>query len=233
MRFGLLVSAPGLAISALPAPGGAPQPKTFPSDTANLKKKVDELERQLTELRKEVRDLRQQLQSSGEANAGKGKSPVAWGKATNGLQAGLALRPADEHSYQVGELVRFVVNVRNVSDRPIEMPYLSAEPGARVGPSVLDADGKRPPMSGPAYTSVGGRAVSKLALAAGQEVDFAAPQLVLGPTGERRVQARATIQGGPGKYQVRYHVYYLNADNTGNYLTTGGAEVTQSNKGKP
>jgi hypothetical protein len=192
---------------------------------ANLEKKVAELERQLAELRKEVQDLRGQVQAGAAANAGKAESPVAWGKTADGLQAGLARRPADKRSYQVGDPVRFVVKVRNVSDRPIEMRYLAVEPDARVGPSVLDAGGKRPPMSGPAHTAVGGWATNKLALAAGQEVEFALPELIFGPVGEPRVQEKATVQAGPGQYRVSYYVYYLNADDTGASLSTGEVEV--------
>jgi hypothetical protein len=160
------------------------------------------------------------------------KTSVAWGKVKDGLQAGLALRPADKHSCQVGDTLRFLLMVRNVGDRPVEMPYLAVERDARVGPSVLDAGGKRPPMSGPAYSSVGGRAISKLALAAGQEVEFGFPQLIFGPAGEPRVQEKATVQAGPGTYRVSYNVFYLNADDTGNYLSTGEVkvEVIQSEK---
>jgi hypothetical protein len=141
------------------------------------------------------------------------------------LQAGLALRPADKRSFQVGETARFVVTVRSGGDRPVEMRYLAVEAAARVGPSVLDASGKRPPMSGPAYTSVGGRAISKLALAAGQEVEFASAELIFGPVGEPRVQEKATVQGGLGKYRVSFHIYCVNPDDTGNYFTTGEVEV--------
>ena len=163
------------------------------------------------------------------------KNPVAWGKVKDGLQAGLALWPADKHSYQIGDTVRFFLKVRNVSDRPIEMPYQAVERDARVGPSVLDADGKRPPMSGPAYSSVGGRAISKLPLAAGQEVEFAMPELIFGPVGEPWIQEKATLQAGPGKYRVNYNVLYLNADDTGNYLSTGEVKVNviQSQEKKP
>jgi hypothetical protein len=232
MRCCLLVSV--LALAPLVNLGCEPKPTTPQADTTALEKKVAELDRQLAELRKEVQDLRRQLQPKGEANAEK-VAKVAWGKAINGLQAGLALGPTDKLSYQVGDTARFMVKVRNVSDRPIEMPYLAVEPGARVGPSVLDADGKRPPMSGPAYRSGGSRAISKLALAAGQEVEFAVSELIFGPIGEPKVQAKATVQNGPGKYQVSYHVYYLSADETGNSISTGevAIEVAQSQEKTP
>jgi RNA polymerase sigma factor (sigma-70 family) len=155
----------------------------------------------------------------------KGKEPVAWGKAAGGLQAGLAVQPADKRAYQVGEAARFVVKLRNVGDRAIEMRYLAVDPGARVGPSGLDAAGQRPAMSGPVYRGGGGRAVRKLALAAGEEVEFASPELRFGPPGEASVRPEHTVQAGPGKYRVSYHVYFLNADGSGNQVSAGEAEV--------
>jgi hypothetical protein len=150
---------------------------------------------------------------------------IAWGKAKDGLQAGLALRPANRHSYRVGDAVRFVVKVRNVASRPVLMRYQYNVFYLRVSPSVLAVGGKRPPLSGPVYYGPWGTVVRKLALAVGQEVEFAQSELVLGPAGEPKVTATTTLQAGPGKYRVSYHVYHLNADDTGNYLTTGEVEV--------
>jgi hypothetical protein len=224
MRFGTLLTVCCLALAASAAPADEPRPAGPPADSASLEKKVADLERQLAALRKEVQDLRKQLQDVSAANAGKAKS-VVWGKTADGLQAGLALRPGDKNTCQVGDAVRFVVKVRNAGDRAIEMRYLAVEADSRVGPSVLDDDGKRPPLSGPVHLSVGGRAISKLALAAGQEVEFALPEMTFGPAGESRVQEKTAVQAGPGKYRVSYHVYYLNADDTGAFITTGELEV--------
>jgi hypothetical protein len=223
MRCLLLAFAPGLFLVTSPATAGGPEPATPQSDAAALEKRAAELERQLAELRKEIQELhrRQRAAADGEGAA----RPAAWGKAANGLQAGLALRPAGKRSFAVGESARFVVTVRNGGDRPVELRYLSVEAAARVGPSVLDAGGKRPPLSGPVFRSVGGRAISKLALAPGEEAEFATPELTFGPVGESRVQEKATVQGGPGKYRVSYHVNCVNPDDTGNYFTTGEVDV--------
>jgi hypothetical protein len=66
-------------------------------------------------------------------------------------------------------------------------------------------------------------------------VEFALPNLLLGPVSEPTIQAETIVQGGPGKYRVSYHVYYLNADNTGNFLPTGevNVDVLQSQERKP
>jgi hypothetical protein len=171
-------------------------------------------------------DLRQQPQGRAAADDEEAAGRlVAWGKATSGLQAGLALRPAEKRTFRVGDTARFVVRVRNGGDHPVEMRYLAVEAAARVGPSVLDAIGKRSPVSGPAFSSVGGRAVSKLALAPGEEVEFTSSDLTFGQVGESRVQEKATVQGGSGKYRVSYHVHCVKPDDTGNSFTTGEVEV--------
>jgi hypothetical protein len=205
-----------LSLILVAAPAFADDPQV---DAARLEKKIIELERQLAELRKEVQDLRQELKARGKADA------VAWGKTQDGLQAGLALRTAENRSYHIGDAVQFTVKVRNVTDHRIEMSCLIVAPDARVGPSVLDADGKRRQMSGPAYTSVGGRAISNLALAAREEAEFALPELIVGPVGEAKVLPKATLQAGPGKYRVSYYVFYFNADENENYLSTGEVPV--------
>ena len=228
MRLFPLAPILGLILAVSPASADDPRPADPQTDGARLEQKFAELERQLAELRREVQDLRQELQ------ARNGPSTAAWGKTQDGLQAGLALRSAGKHSYRVGDTVQLTVKVRNVTDHLVELSYLAVAADARVGPSVLDADGKRPLMSGPAYTGVGGRAISKLVLAVGQEAEFALPELILCPVGEPKVLPKATLQAGPGKYRVSYYVFYLNVDETGNYLSTGevAVEVSQSQEKK-
>jgi hypothetical protein len=102
MRFVLLMCALGLPLVASPASGGGPQPATPPPGAASLEHRVAELERQLADLRKELDDLRRHPQRRAAADDEKAERPVAWGKATSGLQAGLALRPADKRSFRVG-----------------------------------------------------------------------------------------------------------------------------------
>jgi hypothetical protein len=228
--FRLLVTITVLALAPPSTSADEPPPHAPQAEITALETKLAELERQLLELRKEVQELRRRSLSKPEVPSE--KADVAWGMAADGLQAGLALRAADRHSYEVGDTVQFVVKLRNLGERPIEMRYEAVEPGARIGPSVLDADGNRPAMSGPVYIGVGGRAISKLTLAPGQEVEFAAPELALGPPEEVRVKAKATLQAGPGTYRVSYNVYYLNADETGAYLSTGEVDVKVTPKAR-
>jgi hypothetical protein len=145
---------------ALPATGvGNDKKNAQRQDDAVALKKIVELEGRLDAFQKEVKDLRQQLQSREEADADKAESPVVWGKASYGLQAGLALRSAIKPLYRIGDTVQFVLRVRNVSNRPVEMRYNAVAPDARIGPLILDVKGTRPPLSGPAYNSVGGRGI--------------------------------------------------------------------------
>jgi hypothetical protein len=223
MRYFLALTALVMVFALTPVSGDEPRPGTLQTDAAALEKKIAALERHIADLRQEVQALQRKLQAR--AVAEKTVIPIAWGKAKSGLQAGIALRPAGKHAFHVGDTVRFEVVIRNASDRPIEMPYLAVPSGARVGPSVLALDGKRPSMSGPAFSSVGGRAIIKLALATGEEKTFALSELIFGPVAEPRVQEKTVVQAGPGKYRVSYNVYFHNADETGNYLSTGEVMV--------
>lgn len=219
-----------LALALPPGPRmGSDSP---PSDSrpraaalAELEQKAADLERQLAVLRQEIAEFRRQMNLARVTESQPAEPAIAWGKAANGLQPGLALRPAEKRQYRAGDVARFVLKVRNVSDRPVTMRFEAIAIDARIGPSVLDADGQRPAMSGPIYSGVGGRAINQLVFAAGQEIELAAPELVIGPLGESRVQAKRSLNVGPGKYRVSYHVHYVNADDTMNYMTTGEVEL--------
>ena len=161
---------------------------------------------------------------------GKAEHDCAWGKAVKGLQAGLRLRPGEPDSYAIGETATFVVKVRNVSDGPLEFRYVAPIPvgddvDQLVSPSVLDADGQRALLSGPIFSGNGGMAWNKRPLAAGEEIEFATVKLTWGPIAEPRVTEKPIAHVKPGKYKVSYHVYYVNPDDTMNYLTTGQVEV--------
>ncbi len=165
----------------------------------------------------------------------KPRDKCAWGKETKGLQAGLCIRPGDKASYVIGETAAFIIKVRNVSDKPMEFRYVAPIPIGNdvdqlVSPSVLDADNNRVNLSGPAFSGGGGQGYGKKTLGADEEIEFALPTLVMAPVAEPRVTAKPTAHVKPGKYKVYYNVYYVNPDDTGNYLTTGQVEITVSAK---
>jgi RNA polymerase sigma factor (sigma-70 family) len=160
----------------------------------------------------------------------KPKDECAWGKAVKGLQAGLCIRPAEKDSYAVGETATFVVKVRNGSDKPVEFRYVAPIPIGNdvdqlVSPSVLDADGNRVTMSGPAFSGGGGQGYGKKTLGVDEEIEFALPTLLIAPVAESRVTEKPMAHVKPGTYKVYYNVYYVNPDDTGNYLTTGQVEI--------
>ena len=160
------------------------------------------------------------------AGQGREKADYAWGKAVGGLQAGLEIGPAEKRSYAVGDTATFVLKVRNVSDGPLDFRVEAGDMHMHESPSVLDADGQRAPLSGPIFSGVGGRAVSKRTLAAGEEIEFATAKLTWGPVAEPRVTEQTIAHVKPGTYRVSYYVYYVNPDDTMNYLVTGQVEVT-------
>ena len=168
-----------------------------------------------------------------ENGAGHHKEKVyAWGKAVKGLQAGLAVRPDAKDSYAVGETVTFVVKVRNVSDKPVELRYVAPLPigdgvDQLVSPSMLDSHNNRVPMSGPIFSGNGGRGIVKKSLAAGEEIEFALPTLTTGDSGRGAARnGKADRHVKPGKYKIAYYVYYVNPDDTMNYLSTGQVAMT-------
>jgi RNA polymerase sigma factor (sigma-70 family) len=169
------------------------------------------------------------------ADKDKPTGDCAWGKAAKGLQAGLCIHPGEKDSYAVGETAAFVVKVRNVSDKPVEFRYLAPVPIGNdvdqlVSPSVLDADGNRVTMSGPVFSFYGDVGYVKKTLGAGEEIEFASPTLLIAPEGESRVTERPTAHVKPGKYKILYNVYFVNPDDTGNYLTTGQVDIAVSAK---
>ena len=166
-----------------------------------------------------------------ENGAGHHKEKVyAWGKAVKGLQAGLAVRPDAKDCYAVGETATFVVKVRNISDKAVEFCYVAPLPigdgvDQLVSPSMLDSHNNRVPMSGPVFSGNGARGIVKKSLAAHEEIEFALPTLRLAPPAELRVTEKPIAHVKPGKYKIAYYVYYLNPDDTMNYLSTGQVEM--------
>ncbi len=68
---------------------------------------------------------------------------IAWGKAAHGLQAGIAFRPGDQSTFEVGQSVTFVVYLHNVSDKEIRLSHAETLFEERLMPVVEDADGER------------------------------------------------------------------------------------------
>jgi len=81
----------------------------------------------------------------GEPPDRKGPDEVAWGKAADGLQAGIGFRPGEGHACQVGGSVTFYVYLRNVSDKPVSLSHI--EPlFDEFLPTVEDGAGRKLPV---------------------------------------------------------------------------------------
>src|SRR5690349_15664423 len=60
----------------------------------------------------------------GEKPGRKGPDEVAWGRAADGLEAGIGFRPGEGHACRVGGSVTFYVYLRNVSDKPVSLSHI-------------------------------------------------------------------------------------------------------------
>jgi hypothetical protein len=215
MRCCLFASVLGLALAPLATMGGEPQQTTPHADTSALAKKVAELERQLAELRKEVQHLRRQLQPGAEANSDKAEHPVAWGKAVNGLQAGLRYSMSKSKGV-LGEAVAFEVVVRNISKDAVQLSYV--EPSAFLG--AVEGDNQlvlRPVGTGKGFETT-------TTLAPRKETVFSTSLLLLLPR-QTISPARPWVEIMVGKYQVSSPSVLLRRDGSDSKLATGFVDL--------
>ena len=123
---------------------------------------------------------------------------VSWGKAVNGLQAGISFE-LGERPYHVGESVSFVFKLRNVGSDTIHLSY--AEP-AFLGwtPIVVDAGGRKVPVTGPVY-NIPVQGVRR-SLAAGDTIVLGNPTFTIHPFGWQGEIKDAVVYAAPGEYRA-------------------------------
>jgi RNA polymerase sigma factor (sigma-70 family) len=127
---------------------------------------------------------------------------IAWGEKAHGLQAGIAFRRGDQEAYEVGQSVTFVVYLRNVSDKKIDLSHIEAEfDGWR--PVVEDAEGRRLAVAtGP--IRLGRVPIVHRNLEAGQLIILGYPWFRIRPLGWRGQVRGPTCCAEPGRYKVGY-----------------------------
>jgi RNA polymerase sigma factor (sigma-70 family) len=140
---------------------------------------------------------------------------VSWGEAVDGLQAGLAYADHGKQTYSLGEPVKFVVSVRNVSNRKATVSYWSP-PDDNAGPIVVGKD-RKPQQAYPDVEGTGKPAriiappvwdyaphVVERILQPGEVMELGRPTLwLVGENPSRKVN-RATLVVPPGSYRVHY-----------------------------
>jgi RNA polymerase sigma factor (sigma-70 family) len=131
----------------------------------------------------------------------KDSADAAWGKAVDGLQAGVAFRKGQRRPYGLGEAVTLVVWVRNVGDKPLTFDYTDGYMVEKP-PTVKDADGKPARLS--PFPILGGLwRPLHATLKPGEEFELGALRLALQEVGKKDAKV-PTLYASPGKYRVRY-----------------------------
>jgi RNA polymerase sigma factor (sigma-70 family) len=141
---------------------------------------------------------------------------VSWGKAADGLQAGLAYPRGAKHTYPLGGKVTFVVWLRNVSGRKATVSFWSP-PEDNAGPIVVGTD-RKPRQAYPEVNSKDGKPakvipppvwhyspqVVERTLQPGEVIELGRPTLWLVGQNPSRKVVRPTLVAAPGSYRVQY-----------------------------
>jgi hypothetical protein len=132
----------------------------------------------------------------------KGPDEVAWGKAADGLEAGIGFRPGEEHACRVGGSVTFYVYLRNVSDKPVSLSHI--EPlFDEFLPTVEDGAGRKLRVV-PGPMNLGLVSIVSRSLEPGETIRLAPCWFLVREPGLRGEAVAPTLVAKPGKYQV-YH----------------------------
>jgi hypothetical protein len=128
---------------------------------------------------------------------------VAWGKAVDGLQAGLSFRAGEHPAYHHGETVTLVVRVRNVGHEEVKFSYL--QPLIEHSLNVTDSDGKLVPQP-EVIPDIGERDAGVVELPPGKEIELHELKRQLRPASESgsRKFMRPYALYGTGKVSVQY-----------------------------
>jgi hypothetical protein len=115
---------------------------------------------------------------------------TAWGEPVGGLQADLAIRPAEKRVYHYGETVTLIVRVRNVGKEAAKFQYIRQFLDENP-PTVTDAEGKVVPQH--RTTVLGFHPPVEVSLEPGKEIEL-----------ESRMAGGARLAGAPGvRYELR------------------------------
>jgi RNA polymerase sigma factor (sigma-70 family) len=137
---------------------------------------------------------------------------IAWGQAVNGVQAGLEVARA-EPTCPLGEAVRFVVWLRNVSERAAKVTYhpgwfYTSTPvvrGAEGKPMKLimpEPDVEKGPNGQPSVPVE--EPIFELTLAPGEQAALGPPRLGFAPAESQGAVKRPTVRTAPGVCKVQY-----------------------------
>src|SRR5262249_45894029 len=127
---------------------------------------------------------------------------IAWGKAVNGLEAGIGFRPGEEHACGVGGSITLTIYLRNVSDKPITVSHI--EPlFAEFLPTVEDAGGQKLRVV-PGPMNLGAVNIVSRTLEPKESIRLDSCWFLVREPGVKGAAVAPTLVAKPGKYEV-YH----------------------------
>jgi hypothetical protein len=160
---------------------------------------------------------------------------TAWGQEVGGLQAGLGYDPGQKRAYGLGETVRLVLRVRNVSKEAVKFEYHRTF-FMEYPPAVTDGQGKRVRLTRVALSRE--IAPEQLNLARGKEIELYELKFKLRPASEKKADdgdvdfgGRVSTLHGTGKFRIQYERFIAKpsagpeSDPTLSKLATGKLEL--------
>jgi hypothetical protein len=140
---------------------------------------------------------------SGERKADR-KAPgaIAWGKANDGLEAGLALRPGEEHACSVGGSLTFHVYLRNATDKAVPLSHIESLFDEFL-PKVEGDDGQEVRLV-PGPLNLGQVSLVSRTLDPGETIRVGSCWFLVRAPGIRGEAVAQTLVAPPGKYRA-YH----------------------------
>jgi hypothetical protein len=131
-----------------------------------------------------------------------GADEIAWGKAADGLEAGIGFRPGEEHACRVGGSVTFYIYLRNVRDKAVSLSHI--EPlFDEFLPTVEDGAGRNLRVV-PGPMNLGRVSIVSRSLSPGETIRLAPCWFLVREPGLKGEAVAQTLVAKPGKYQV-YH----------------------------
>jgi RNA polymerase sigma factor (sigma-70 family) len=168
---------------------------------------------------------------------------TAWGKEVGGLQAGLGYDPGQKRAYGLGETVRLVLRVRNVSKEAVKFEYHRTF-FMEYPPAVTDGQGKRVRLTRVALSRE--IAPEQVNLAPGKEIELYELKFKLRPASEKKADdgdvdfgGRVSTLYGTGTFQIQYERFIAKPsagpepDPTLSKLATGKLELEVKDADKP
>jgi RNA polymerase sigma factor (sigma-70 family) len=129
-----------------------------------------------------------------------GLDTIVWGKAADGLQAGIGFRDGETGSYRAGQSVNFIIYLRNTGDKEISVSHIETV-FEEFRPSVAHAAGKTyKVLNGP--INLGRVSSVKRTLEKGESIRLGTAWFVLVAPGTKGEAKAPTLVAPPGRYRV-------------------------------